>query len=475
MPVDYSILQPTNIDIFGAAMRAQQLRASQENMRGLAEQRAALAEDRAAQTAERERATAVHTGVSSALQAGGGVREQTLAWATQNAPQSIPSLTEYFDKSAESAAKIKKAENDLNDARLDHLGHLADGVLAHGGTPEALSTALALYAEQFPKEAADVQKLGEQLKGASPEQIKGYLEQQRDASPYWQAKQAKNTPQVVAPGSTLVDDTGKPLYSAPAKEEHSPAYKEFQDAKAEGYKGTFEQYQTADANRRKSIVNVNAGNPTDVKETVAGMKDGTLPPQLPGRASKEYVALMAEAHRQGFDLATAATDWTATQKHIATMNGAQQLRLNQSVNALPEMLDKADELASKWKGGKLPLLNRGNLTAAKMGAFGKDAQSLANQLDSQIADVVADLGNVYMGGNSPTDHALSLAQKSLNADWSEKTFHDMIALAKNNVKIRQNSIKNTGVVGASENNPYGAQPAAPAAKPGGGFKVTEIK
>jgi methyl-accepting chemotaxis protein len=131
------------------------------------------------------------------------------------------------------------------------------------------------------------------------------------------------------------------------------------------------------------------------------MKAGTLPPQLPGRASKEYVAIMAEAKRQGFDLASAATDWTATQKHIATMNGAQQLRLNQSINALPDMLDSVDALASKWKGGKFPILNKANLALAKGGAYGSDVASIANQLDAQIADVTADLGNVYMGGNSP--------------------------------------------------------------------------
>ena len=49
------------------------------------------------------------------------------------------------------------------------------------------------------------------------------------------------------------------------------------------------------------------------------------------------------------------------------MNGAQQLRLNQSINALPDMLDKVDALASKWQGGKFPILNKANLALAKGG------------------------------------------------------------------------------------------------------------
>jgi hypothetical protein len=215
-----------------------------------------------------------------------------------------------------------------------------------------------------------------------------------------------------------------------------------------------------------------ADNPDDnVTQAVSAMKEGTVPPQLPGRASKDYTKILAEAKRQGYDLATAATDWTATQKHIQTMNGAQQLRLNQAVNALPEMLDSVDDLASKWKGGKFPILNKANLALAKNGAFGKDAATIANQLDAQIADVTADLGNVYMGGNSPTDHALELAGKSLKADWDETVLRDMVKLAKKNVQIRQNSIRNTGVQGASAGNPYGSQrPAvaapAPASAPG---------
>jgi hypothetical protein len=201
----------------------------------------------------------------------------------------------------------------------------------------------------------------------------------------------------------------------------------------------------------------------DVKESVAGMMDGTLPPMLPGRATKEYLATMAEAHRQGFDLQGAVTDWNATQKHIASMNGAQQLRLNQAINSLPDMLDSVDSLASQWKGGRFPILNKANLALAKGGAYGAEVASVANQLDAQIADVTADLGNVYMGGNSPTEQALKLAGKSLNGEWDETVLHNMVGLARKNVTIRHNSIKNTGVSGASDNNPYGTQAASGAA------------
>ena len=204
----------------------------------------------------------------------------------------------------------------------------------------------------------------------------------------------------------------------------------------------------------------------DVKLAVTAMKEGMAPPLLPGRATKEYLATIAEAKRQGFDLASANMDWLATSKHLATLNGAQQTRLRQAVDTASHSLDVIEDLAKQWQGGKFPLLNKGQLAAAKAGALGPKAQSIATRLEAQISDVTSELGNVYMGGNSPTDHALSLAAKNLSADWTQSQLIDAIDLSRKNLKIRSNSMVNVGVAGASEDNPY-APPAAaaPAARP----------
>jgi hypothetical protein len=192
----------------------------------------------------------------------------------------------------------------------------------------------------------------------------------------------------------------------------------------------------------------------NVKEMVTGMINGTVPPVLPGRASPLYVQIVAEANRRGFNLTSAAQDWQATSRTLTTMNGPQQLRLRQSIGALPGMLDEVEKFAKQWKAGKFPPLNAAQLALAQNGALGTSAATIAASLEAQIADVVADLGNVYMGGNSPTDHALELAGKSLKANWDEKVLLRMIDLARRNVKIRQNSMANVGVAGASVNNPY---------------------
>jgi len=205
----------------------------------------------------------------------------------------------------------------------------------------------------------------------------------------------------------------------------------------------------------------------DVKTVVAGMKAGRLPPQLPGRATKEYLAVMAESERQGFDVATAATDWYATQKHIQTMNGAQQLRMRQAVTTARHSFDLIDELSKQWARGKFPPLNKARLLAAKAGALGPEAAKIATQLEAQINDVTSELGVVYMGGNSPTDHALELAAKNLSADWSGDVLQAMTDLGRKNLDIRTSSMTHSLPVGVSEDNPYG-QGGAPAAPPPGG-------
>lgn len=198
---------------------------------------------------------------------------------------------------------------------------------------------------------------------------------------------------------------------------------------------------------------------SDPKAIAAAIIRGEREPETGSLGRPIGAAVDTELAKAGYNKAAAITDWKATQRHVATMNGPQQLRLNQAINSLPDMLDTVDTLAAKWKGGRFPLLNKASLALAKGGTYGRDAASIANQLDTQIADVTSDLGVVYMGGNSPTDHALGLAATGLKGEWDERVLHDMVNLARKNVTVRRNSVLNTGVSGASPNNPYAPPPA----------------
>jgi hypothetical protein len=197
----------------------------------------------------------------------------------------------------------------------------------------------------------------------------------------------------------------------------------------------------------------------DVDAIADAIIAGDQPPTLTG-LYRYGAPVRAALAKKGYNLANAQTDWAATQRHFATLNNPQQTRLRQAVDTALHSLDVIDDLAGKWNGGRYAPLNRANLALARSGVFGQQAASIAQQLKAQIADVTSELGNAYQGGNSPTDHALQLAAKNLSAAWSEKVLTDMTQLARTNLRIRQNAIRNVGVISASPQNPYVPPPPA---------------
>ena len=191
-----------------------------------------------------------------------------------------------------------------------------------------------------------------------------------------------------------------------------------------------------------SVVVQTGTGQADAEAIAQSIISGDQPPDLKG-LYRMGPAVRASLARKGYDLRGAQSDWNATQKWIATANGQQQTRMRQAIDSVYHSLDVIEELANQWKGGKFPLLNRGKLNAALQGALGPEAQAIATKLNAQISDVTSELANVYMGGNSPTDHALDLAKRNLSSDWTESQLLAALNLARRNLQIRQNSMTNT--------------------------------
>lgn len=211
-------------------------------------------------------------------------------------------------------------------------------------------------------------------------------------------------------------------------------------------------------------VNAGGGGESDYVESIAdAIINHEQPPETKGLY--KYAPLVRAAlARKGFNLTTANQDWTAVNRHLATLNGPQQTRIRQAVLTAYDSLDVIDDLAKKFDGGRFPLLNKAQLAAAKSGALGAEAQQVATQLEAQINDVVSELGQVYMGGNSPTDHALGLAAKNLSADWSLPQLLSATKLARKNLEIRRGSIENASAI---QSGPGGA-PGGPSPIGGAG-------
>lgn len=203
-----------------------------------------------------------------------------------------------------------------------------------------------------------------------------------------------------------------------------------------------------------------------VDAIVQSIIDGKRPPVLKG-LGRAQAAVAAGLAQRGFDAATAESDWNATQKHIAIMNNGQQTRLRQTLDSMPHQIDNIETLYRQWQkvgpNSGFKLFNKAALSAAKQ--MGGEVGAIAANLEAQIHDVSAELANVYMGGNSPTDHALELASTNLSGDWDEATFNKALELLRRNVQIRRNSVLQSPVGGASPNNRYAPPTTAPIPEP----------
>ncbi len=450
-------------------MQQQKYREAQlADMQAQAEERKAIASQRAQQAKD---AAAVDT----AMQQGGGIREQTIQALVQSGNgHLVPTVQQTFDRADESAAKARELRQKADEADLTYAGHLAAGIKAMNYDPAAAQIAI-----QHAKEKGyDIGELEQALQAnpqALPQIVDGIIAK---AQPLIGPKD--EAPKVI--GDALVSPKGEVLYKGEPKppapqrpvevrtmENGKPVVKFLPPDQVAGQ--TFAAQPPASVIYPKPDKAADSQDQKDVVESVKGMKDGTVPPILPSRASREYTALMAEAHRQGFDLVKANEDWTATQKYLSTLNGQQQVRLRQAVGFTKESLPLVETLAQQWDAGKFGPLNKARLALAKQGALGQDAQSIATKLDAQIADLTSELGTVYKGGNSSTDESLKLAAQNLNANWSKQTLLDNVQQIRKNLAIRENSIR-AGSPVANEGNRYAPATApAPAAGPPPGAKV----
>jgi hypothetical protein len=228
------------------------------------------------------------------------------------------------------------------------------------------------------------------------------------------------------------------------------------------------ELETQQKKASRPVVNNQVSN-TDAKDIADAIESGDQPPTLTG-LYRNAAPVRAELARRSVPIAKMEMDWNATKKFTSTLNSSQQVRLRQDIVTVSDSLDKVEGLYNEWKKlapqSGFKVLNKATLAAMKQ-APGR-AGAVATALDAQIADTTAGLGTIYMGGNSPTDHSLDLAKKSLSSDWNDQTFTEGLKQARANVKIRQNSILHAAPAGTSDGNTYASQQnAAPPAASGG--------
>lgn len=257
----------------------------------------------------------------------------------------------------------------------------------------------------------------------------------------------------------------------------SAALREWQDYKAQGGKLDFDAYQTMDANRKKPSINLSGMNALyadiDPKAIASQIRKGKHPPDIVQYGRPAAAAIASELAKSGpngeapFDLASAEREWKAQLKLNATMNGSQQVRLDESIRSGLAMYDRIDQLAIQWNGKGWGPLSRANLQAAREGALGTEAASLANQLTGQIGQLTSDVATIEQGGLTPTNESRAIAEKSMQDWWGTGTIKDMTAQGRYNMQIRHMA-RQTQETMTPGNNPdtSPANPATPAAGAG---------
>jgi hypothetical protein len=234
------------------------------------------------------------------------------------------------------------------------------------------------------------------------------------------------------------------------------------DADAKGDKATVKTLQdrlkAIDPEGQQRII-IQQGNVADKKQNAKDIAEGIIsgdqPPTLTG-LRENTAQVRAELQRRGFNLARAESDWHAVQKHLASLNGSQQLRLRQAVSFTDDSLGTIETLYDRWKqvgpNSGWKVFNKAGLEAAKQ--LPGEAGEIANRLEARVADLTSELGTVYKGGNSSTDESLKLADKNLQTDWNERTFAGAIKDIRQSLEIRKSSIRHSEPAGVSDNSPY---------------------
>lgn len=168
-------------------------------------------------------------------------------------------LTAY-QKSINEAATAKAQQQKLDDehalATRNAIGALALGVKAHGYDPAAFTFAVSRAMKDGLVDKPTAQQLIQNLTPDKlPKTLDELIRQSPEASKLETERMSAGKPMDI--GGVPFDPVTRTFLEPPVKPEpHSPAYREWQDAVSQGYKGDFNAYQTEDANRKRPVTSI---------------------------------------------------------------------------------------------------------------------------------------------------------------------------------------------------------------------------
>lgn len=198
-------------------------------------------------------------------------------------------------------------------------------------------------------------------------------------------------------------------------------YKNYQKSKAEGYKGTFEQWMTADANRHRpvSTTNVIGGTPENPSSTAQMVADYQVPftsavARLPGPARDALLA-QVKAINPNFQASNFDT-YKGTER--AFTSGKEATSAN-ALNTMMGHLGTLEEATAALNNGDIQLLNKiGNAIGVQTGKDPVVAfKTIVNRVGPEIA-------KAYIGGGGGQEE-----RKKIEEDFSPNASPQQIRTA----------------------------------------------
>lgn len=190
------------------------------------------------------------------------------------------------------------------------------------------------------------------------------------------------------------------------------------------------------------IVRKNSVGTVDVKDlesVVEGIAQGRLSPKLTDYSRRDRTAVGAMAQRRGLNLNKMYAEYSAVNKYITSANSATQLRLRQAIGSVQESLGNLRSLNEQFKRSGWTPANAAELKLALTGT-NPAKRDIATRFITQLTTMKDELGQAFMGGNSPTDRAIQLAQDILNSNYGFSQLNAALDELDKNLTYRMNAI-----------------------------------
>ena len=198
----------------------------------------------------------------------------------------------------------------------------------------------------------------------------------------------EETPLILPEGATAVNRLGKVIARGTPKEDKPPvSYQEYKLAQQDGFKGTYQQYQDLDANRKRPVTNVNVMPEQKVFENTQKLR-GEFRAEPIYKAQQEVQSAFNQV-KDGLEAKSPAGDLAAATKFMKLLDPGSVVRESELALAMKAggALDRLTSYASNvYNGTILTEKQRADFKDLSTKFFNTSSQ-LFNEKQKEYADI----------------------------------------------------------------------------------------